>query len=81
MREFEYKWIYYLILLFNVVRFCGELIFGWLFGVFVCFCVLEEYVYEGIGWLICVIVFLFVIVLGKSIIINFYLNYFLFVII
>lgn len=53
------------------MRFWGEVIFGWLFGVFVCFCVLEEYVYEGIGWWVCVIVFLFVIVLGKSIIIIF----------
>lgn len=63
------------------MRFFGELIFGWLFGVFVCFCVLEEYVYEGIGWWICVIVFLVVVVLGKGFIINIYLNYFLFLII
>lgn len=63
------------------MRFCGEVIFGWLFGVFVCFCVLEEYVYEGIGWWICVIVFLVVVVLGKGFIINIYLNYILFLII
>lgn len=56
MREFEHKRICYSTPPFNVVRFCGELILGWSFGVLVRLCVPEEHAYEGIGWLICVTV-------------------------
>lgn len=66
---------------FNIVRFLGELILGWSFGVLARLCVPEEHAYEGIGWWICVTVPPVAAALGKGFIINIYLNYFLFLII
>ena len=51
---------------FCPVRFCGELILGCCFGFLARLCVPEENAYEGIGWLICVIVPPCAVALGKA---------------
>lgn len=81
IEEFRHKQSFYQRPSFNVVRFCGELILGWSFGVLARLCVPEEHAYEGIGWLICVTVPPLATALGMIITINFHLNYFVFQII
>jgi hypothetical protein len=53
MREFEQKRRNYAYPPFNTVRFVGQIILGWVFGVLVRLCIPEENAYHGLGWLFC----------------------------
>ncbi|XP_061189329.1 dnaJ homolog subfamily C member 22-like [Saccostrea echinata] len=70
LNEFEQKRQYYPYPKFNIVRFAGEIILGWTFGILTRLCVPEENAYEGLGLIFCIIVPPCAIALGVHVVAN-----------